>query len=112
MTIVTKVINSIHGVETFHISLPHSNLAPLSKAAKSRKFAGAKNKHPAFGPVNANPVDSQVGGASGEAPIIGGYGNGLYGARPFGESLELINIPKNYNYTVYNLIKKPIEMID
>lgn len=64
--------------------LKSSNLSPLSKNAKKRKFKGAKNTKPAFGPVNAPAMASALAIIPG--PSVGGYGFSAYGALPYGES--------------------------
>ena len=66
--------------------LTSSNLVPLSKNAKKRKFCGATNTKPAFGPVNAQPIASALAIIPG--PSIAGYGNSNYGALPYGEAEE------------------------
>lgn len=66
--------------------LKSSTLSPLSKNAKKRKFKGAKNTNPAFGPVNAPAMSSALAIIPG--PSIGGYGFSAYGALPYGEADE------------------------
>ena len=60
--------------------LPRSALVPVDPKTRERKFDGATNKNPAFGPVNAIGMSSGID--------VGGYGNSGYGARPYGESVE------------------------
>lgn len=66
--------------------LPSSLLSPLSKNAKKRKFCGAKNTHPAFGPANANAMSSGLPVIPG--PSVGGYGVSNYGGLAYGESID------------------------
>lgn len=66
--------------------LRDSNLVPLSKNAKKRKFRGAKNTKPAFGPVNAPAMSSALAIIPG--PSVSGYGTSAYGALPYGEADE------------------------
>ena len=96
--------------------LGDSNLIPLSKNAKKRKFRGSKNKNPAFGPVNAPAMSSGLAIIPGPSPS--GYGNSAYGALPYGESEEkhkpvLIENNKkttsSKNYTVYTQYKNLFE---
>jgi hypothetical protein len=87
--------------------LPASNLSPLSKAAKKRKFKGARNKHPAFGPMNA-PAMSSMPDVT--APAIAGYGNSLYGALPFGEAIK--RDEKKISCLKYGKIVSEFNLID
>lgn len=91
-----------------------SNLVPLSKNAKKRKFKGVKNTKPAFGPANAPGMSSALAIIPG--PSTGGYSNSNYGALPYGEATEkskpvLIESSKtikspNKDYVVYGDYKK------
>ena len=97
--------------------LRDSNLVPLSKNAKKRKFSGAKNTKPAFGPVNAPPLASALAIIPG--PSTAGYGNSNYGALPYGESeeeltpvlMESKDVKKTsrQEYVVYNNYKNLFE---
>lgn len=85
------------------ILVKKSALSPESTIAKFKKFGISLKPDtiiPPCGPVNANSMGSQIGGA-GNAGVnyVGGYGNLPYGQFPFGESIE--KKPKYLAYKKY-----------
>jgi hypothetical protein len=87
--------------------LPRKAKPPVDPKDKRRKFPGALNIRPAFGPANAGAMSSFVGGV-GVGPTVGGYGLSNYGARAYGEALEYA---QNY-YKFKNILETAEEMTE